>query len=226
MTAALNHGDDNLVIAQRLAEWVSRAPDLETDIALGNIALDHLGVARALLGIAEDGRTEDELTMLRSEREFTNLLICEQPNGDFAQTIARQILFDAYQLGLWEKLSRNSDDTLSGVAAKALMEARYHFRFSSSWVIRLGDGTQESRQRMEAGLSHMWRFVDELFEQHPDLRSAWDQRVDDVLSQAGLNRPKDSFQRGGGRNGFHTEHLGHLLAEMQWVARAYPGASW
>jgi ring-1,2-phenylacetyl-CoA epoxidase subunit PaaC len=226
VTAALNHGDDNLVIAQRLAEWVSRAPDLETDIALGNIALDHLGVARALLGIAEDGRTEDELTMLRSEREFTNLLICEQPNGDFAQTIARQILFDAYQLGLWEKLSRNSDDTLSGVAAKALMEARYHFRFSSSWVIRLGDGTQESRQRMEAGLSHMWRFVDELFEQHPDLRSAWDQRVDDVLSQAGLNRPKDSFQRGGGRNGFHTEHLGHLLAEMQWVARAYPGASW
>lgn len=226
MTAALNHGDDNLVIAQRLAEWVSRAPDLETDIALGNIALDHLGVARALLGIAEDGRTEDELTMLRSEREFTNLLICEQPNGDFAQTIARQILFDAYQLGLWEKLSRNSDDTLAGVAAKALLEARYHFRFSSSWVIRLGDGTQESRQRMEAGLSHMWRFVDELFEQHPDLRSAWDQRVDDVLSQAGLNRPKDSFQRGGGRNGFHTEHLGHLLAEMQWVARAYPGASW
>jgi ring-1,2-phenylacetyl-CoA epoxidase subunit PaaC len=226
VTAALNHGDDNLVIAQRLAEWVSRAPDLETDIALGNIALDHLGVARALLGIAEDGRTEDELTMLRSEREFTNLLICEQPNGDFAQTIARQILFDAYQLGLWEKLSRNSDDILAEVASKALLEARYHFRFSSSWVIRLGDGTQESRQRMEAGLSHMWRFVDELFEQHPDLRSAWDQRVDDVLSQAGMNRPKDSFQRGGGRKGFHTEHLGHLLAEMQWVARAYPGASW
>ena len=226
MSEALNHGDDNLVIAQRLAEWVSRGPDLETDIALGNIALDHLGVARALLGNAEDGRSEDDLAMLRSEREFTNLLICEQPNGDFAQTIVRQFLFDAYQLGLWEKLSQDRDEILAGVAAKALLEARYHFRFSSSWVIRLGDGTPESRRRMEAGLSHMWRFVDELFEQHPDLRSAWEQRVDDVLNQGGLSRPKDSFQRGGGRNGFHTEHLGHLLTEMQWMARAYPGATW
>jgi ring-1,2-phenylacetyl-CoA epoxidase subunit PaaC len=226
VTVALNHGDDNLVIAQRLAEWVSRGPDLETDIALGNIALDHLGVARALLANADEDRTEDDLAMLRSEREFTNLLICEQPNGDFAQTIARQFLFDAYQLGLWEKLSKDSDELIAGVAAKALLEARYHFRFSSSWVIRLGDGTQESRQRMEAGLAHVWRFVDELFEQHPDLRPAWDRRIEDVLSQAALSRPKDSFQRAGGRNGFHTEHLGHLLAEMQWMARAYPGAAW
>lgn len=226
MTAALNHGDDNLVIAQRLAEWVSRGPDLETDIALGNIALDHLGVARALLGNVDEGRTEDELAMLRPEREFTNLLICEQPNGDFAQTIARQFLFDAYQLGLWEKLSRDRDETVAGVAAKALLEARYHFRFSSSWVVRLGDGTHESRQRMEAGLNHMWRFVDEMFDEHPDLRPEWDRRVADVLAEATLSPPKDSFQRSGGRNGFHTEHLGHLLAEMQWVARAYPGAAW
>jgi ring-1,2-phenylacetyl-CoA epoxidase subunit PaaC len=226
VTIALNHGDDNLVIAQRLSEWVSRGPDLETDIALGNIALDHLGVARALLGNADESRTEDELAMLRSEREFTNLLICEQPNGDFAQTIARQLLFDAYQLGLWEKLSGSRDELLAGVAAKALLEARYHFRFSSSWVIRLGDGTHESRQRMEAGLSHMWRFVDEMFEEHPDLRPGWDRQVADVLAEATLRRPEDSFQRGGGRNGFHTEHLGHLLAEMQWVARAYPGAAW
>jgi ring-1,2-phenylacetyl-CoA epoxidase subunit PaaC len=226
VTTALNHGDDNLVIAQRLSEWVSRGPDLETDIALGNIALDHLGVARALLGNADESRTEDELAMLRSERGFTNLLICEQPNGDFAQTIARQLLFDAYQLGLWEKLSGSRDELLAGVAAKALLEARYHFRFSSSWVIRLGDGTHESRQRMEAGLSHMWRFVDEMFEEHPDLRPGWDRQVADVLAEATLRRPEDSFQRGGGRNGFHTEHLGHLLAEMQWVARAYPGAAW
>jgi len=227
-TEALNHGDDNLVIAQRLAEWVSRGPDLETDIALGNIALDHLGVARALLSHASenDGGHEDDLAMLRSEREFTNLLLCEQPNGDFAQTIARQFLFDAYQLGLWDSLSKDTDVTIAGVAAKALLEARYHFRFSSSWVIRLGDGTAVSRRRMEAGLSQVWRFVDELFEQYPDLRPAWDRRVDDVLTEATLIRPTDPFQRRGGRDGFHTEHLGHLLAEMQSTARAHPGVSW
>ncbi|MEX0946628.1 MAG: 1,2-phenylacetyl-CoA epoxidase subunit PaaC [Acidimicrobiia bacterium] len=224
--AALNHGDDNLVIAQRLAEWVSRGPDLETDIALGNIALDHLGVARALLGSAEEDRSEDDLAMLRSEREFTNLLICEQPNGDFAQTIARQFLFDAYQLGLWEKLSTDAGATIAGVAGKALLEARYHFRFSSSWVIRLGDGTPESRRRMEEGLVLMWRFVGEMFDQSPDLRSDWDRRVDEVMTTATLHRPADVFQRRGGREGIHTEHLGHLLAEMQWMARAYPGASW
>lgn len=225
---ALNHGDDNLVIAQRLAEWVSRAPDLETDIALGNIALDHLGVARALLSYASesDGRTEDDLAMLRAEREFTNLLMCEQPNGDFAQTIARQFLFDAYQLGLWELLSSHDDPTLAGVSGKALLEARYHFRFSSSWVIRLGNGTPESRRRLEEGLASMWRFVGEMFDQSPDLRSDWDRRVDEVMATATLDRPADTFQRRGGRDGIHTEHLGHLLAEMQWMARAYPGASW
>lgn len=228
MTEALNHGDDNLVIAQRLAEWVSRGPDLETDIALGNIALDHLGVARALLAHASEaeGGNEDDLAMLRSEREFTNLLICEQPNGDFAQTIARQFLFDAYQLGLWEKLSTDLDATIAGVAGKALLEARYHFRFSSSWVIRLGDGTPESRRRMEEGLVLMWRFVGEMFDQLPDLRSDWDRRVDEVMTTATLHRPADDFQRRGGREGIHTEHLGHLLAEMQWMARAYPGATW
>lgn len=223
---ALNHGDDNLVTAQRLAEWVSRGPDLETDIALGNIALDHLGVARALLADATEGRTEDDLAMLRSEREFTNLLLCEQPNGDFAQTIARQFLFDTYQLGLWERLSTHEDPTLAGVAGKALLESRYHFRFSSSWVIRLGDGTPESRRRMEEGLFTMWRFVGEMFDLYPDLRAEWDRRVDETLARATLDRPADTFQRRGGRDGNHTEHLGHLLAEMQWMARAYPGASW
>jgi len=225
---AVNHGDDNLVLAQRLGEWISRGPDLETDIALGNIALDHIGVARALLAYAgeSDGRGEDELAMLRPEREFTNLLICEQPNGDFAQTIARQFLVDAYQLGLWEELSTAEDETLAGVAGKALLEARYHFRFSSSWVIRLGDGTEESRRRMESGLTHMWRFVDEMFEQHPHLRSEWDSNIDNILDEATLGRPAAVPQRSGGRQGIHTEYLGHMLAEMQWMARSHPGASW
>ena len=226
----LNHADDNLVLAQRLSGWVSSAPDLETDIALANIALDHLGVARALLahaGAVEGlGRSEDDLAMLRSEREFTNLLLCELHNGDFARTITRQFLFDAYQLGVWDLLSTHSDTTLAGIAAKAIMEARYHFRFSSSWVVRLGDGTDESHRRMEAAISHIWRFVDEMFEDHPTLRAAWDRLVDPVLAEATLVKPSQVHQRRGGRDGIHTEHMGHMLAEMQSMARSYPGADW
>ena len=226
----LHHADDNLIMAQRLSEWVASAPDLETDIALANIALDHLGVARALLAHAGElegqGRTEDDLAMLRSDREFTNLLLCELPNGDFAQTITRQFLFDGYQLGLWELLSSHSDATLAGVSEKAAKEARYHFRFSSSWVVRLGDGTEESHRRMEAGLAAVWRFVDEMFDDYPTLRASWDRRVESVLLEANLAKPVASQQRRGGRDGIHAEHLGHMLAEMQWVARAYLGATW
>jgi len=226
----LGHADDNLVIAQRLSEWVAAAPDLETDIALANISLDHLGVARALLAYAADlegqGRTEDDLAMLRSEREFTNLLICELPNGDFAHTITRQFLVDAYQLGIWELLSKSDDTTLAGVAGKALMEARYHFRFSSSWVVRLGDGTDESHERLEVALNATWRFVDEMFEEHPGLRQAWDLSIDPVLSEANVAKPSQVHQRRGGRTGVHTEYLGHLLAEMQSMARSFPGAEW
>ena len=226
----LHHGDDNLVMAQRLSGWVASAPDLETDIALANIALDHLGVARALLAHAAEaegrGRTEDDLAMLRSEREFTNLLLCELPNGDFAHTITRQFLFDAYQLCLWELLSTHSDSILAGVAAKAIMEARYHFRFSSSWVLRLGDGTDVSRRRMETAIGDIWRFVDEMFDDHPALRATWDRLVDPVLAEATLEKPSQTHQRRGGRQGIHTEHLGHMLAEMQSMARSYPGAAW
>jgi len=226
----LNHADDNLVLAQRLSGWVASAPDLETDIALANIALDHLGVARALLAHAAEaegrGRSEDDLAMLRSEREFTNLLLSELPNGDFAHTITRQFLFDAYQLVLWEVLSSHDDATLAGIAAKAIMEARYHFRFSSSWVVRLGDGTDESHRRMEAAISHIWRFVDEMFEDHPSLRAAWDRLIDPVLAEATLVKPSEVHQRHGGRGGIHTEHLGHMLAEMQSMARSYPGVQW
>lgn len=232
----LGYADDNLVLAQRLSEWTSKAPDLETDIALSNIALDHLGVARALLSQAGElegaGRDEDDLAMLRPEREFTNLLICEQPNGDFGQTIARQFCFDAYQFLLWQALRNDPDLILSGVAAKARMEAEYHLRFSSTWLVRLGAGTTESRRRAQAGLEAVWRFTGEMFDGYDadgyarGLRRDWDRRVNRVLAEAGLNRPDDGFQRRGGRDGIHTEHLGHLLAEMQWMARAYPGASW
>lgn len=230
VSEVLNHADDNLVIAQRLAGWVASAPDLETDIALANIALDHLGVARALLAHAAEtegqGRTEDDLAMLRSEREFTNLLLCELPNGDFAHTITRQFFFDAYQLGLWDLLSNHPDATLAGVAGKAVMEARYHFRFSSSWVVRLGDGTEESHQRMDVALSDLSRFVDEMFDAHPNLREGWDRRVDPILAEATLVKPSQGQQRRGGRDGIHTEHLGHMLAEMQSMARSYPAAEW
>ena len=226
----LGHADDNLVMAQRLSEWVASAPDLETDIALANIALDHLGVARALLAraaeIEGEGRTEDDLAMLRSEREFTNLLLCEQPNGDFADSIVRQFFFDGYQLGIWDLLSAHPDATLAGVAGKAVMEARYHFRFSSSWVVRLGDGSTESHRRIDEGLKGLWRFVDEMFDSHPNLREDWDRLVDPVLAEATLLRPSGDHPRRGGRAGLHTEHLGHILAEMQSLARSFPGAKW
>jgi len=241
----LRHGDDNLVLAQRLSEWVSRAPELEEDIALANTALDHLGVATHLLGHAAavegDGRSDDDLAFGRTERQFLNAVIVEQPNGDFAQTMARQLLFDAYQISLWEALSRSADDVLAGIAEKAAKEAAYHFRHSSAWVVRLGDGTEQSSARMQRGLDRMWRFTGELFamddldaEMHAAgigadlaaLRSPWLARVSAIVDEAALELPADAPQRGGGRSGNHGEDLGHLLAEMQWVQRTYPGLQW
>lgn len=241
----LRLGDDNLVLAQRLGEWISRGPDLEEDIALGNIALDHLGVARNLLTYAGDvegaGRDEDDLAMERTEREFLNLILCEQPNRDFAHTMARQFFIDAWQVPLWEELSSSADATLAGIAQKAVKEARYHLRHSSTWVVRLGDGTDESHQRMQGAVDRLWRFTGEPFladdvdEEMADsgigvepasLRPAWDATVDAVLAEAGLHRPDDDYVRAGGRLGFHSEHLGHLLAEMQWMQRTYPEMAW
>lgn len=241
----LRLGDDNLVLAQRLGEWISRGPDLEEDIALGNIALDHLGVARNLLTYAGDvegaGRDEDDLAMERTEREFLNLILCEQPNRDFAHTMARQFFIDAWQVPLWEELSSSADATLAGIAQKAVKEARYHLRHSSTWVVRLGDGTDESHQRMQGAVDRLWRFTGEPFladdvdEEMADsgigvepasLRPAWDATVDAVLAEAGLHRPDDEYVRAGGRLGFHSEHLGHLLAEMQWMQRTYPEMAW
>ena len=241
----VRHADDNMVLAQRLSEWVSWAPELEEDIALANLALDFLGVARALYTYAGEvegrGRTEDDLAMLRSEREYTNLLLVEQPNGDFAHTMARQLFFDAYQLGLWESLSASTDETLAGIAAKALKEARYHFRHSATWVVRLGDGTDESHRRMQAGVDALWRFTGEMFTADEvdaavaadgagvdpsTLRAGWEERIFEVMDRATLDRPSDPFCQLGGRAGFHGEHLGRLLAEMQWMQRSYPGMEW
>jgi ring-1,2-phenylacetyl-CoA epoxidase subunit PaaC len=223
--------DDNLVLAQRLGEWISNAPELEEDIALGNIALDHLGVARALYTHAGEveglGRTEDDLAMRRSERDFTNALLVEQPNGDFAHTMVRSLFFDAHQVELWSDLSDSDDATLAGIAARALKEARYHLRHSSAWVIRLGDGTEESHRRAQDAVDALWRYTGELFEGGADgYRDRWQKTIEGVLDEARLTTPEDPYQRSGGRRGFHSEHLGHLLAEMQWMQRSYPGLEW
>ncbi len=239
----LRHGDDNLVLSQRLAEYISHAPELEEDLAIANIALDHLGVAMHLLeyAAAGNGSDADTLAFHRSEREYTNLLLVEQPNEDFAHIMTRQFFFDAYQLSLWEALSKSTDATLAGIAAKAAKEAAYHLRHSSAWMIRMGDGTAESHTRAQAAIDALWRFSAEMFEgdeldaavagngigvDPATLRPAWDERVDTTLHTATLSRAEDDYQRSGGRQGFHTEHLGHLLSEMQWLQRSYPGLQW
>lgn len=225
------HADDNLVLAQRLGEWISNAPDLELDIALGNIALDHLGVARNLYelaaGLEGRGRTEDDFAMLRSEREFTNLLLVEQPNGDFAHTIVRQVFFDLYQRSLWADLATSDQPELAGISARAAMENTYHCEFSGNWLIRLGDGTEESARRVQQAVDDLWMFTGELFSGASEAyRTAWEPEIERLLSEAGLVIPEDPYQKTGGRVGFHTEHLGFLLAEMQWMQRSYPGMTW
>jgi len=227
LRALVSHADDNLVLAQRLGEWISNAPDLEIDIALGNIALDHLGVARALYthvgGIEGRGRTEDDFAMRRTEREYLNLLLVEQPNGDFAHTIVRQFFFDVYQGLLWPDLMGSDDQTLAGIAAKARKEASYHHEFSSSWLVRLGDGTDESHARAQTAVDRLWRFTAELSAPYVD---NWHAMVQPIFDEAGLSAPDDPYQRSGGRDGYHTEHLGFLLAEMQWMDRTYAGLEW
>ena len=229
--ALVAHADDNLVLAQQLGEWISRAPELEEDIALGNIALDHLGVARALYTHAGQlegkGRGEDDFAMRRSEREFLNALLVEQPNGDFAHTMVRGLFFDAYQVELWADLSGSEDKVLAGIAGRAHKEARYHLLHSSAWVIRLGDGTDESHRRAQTAVDAMWRYTAEMFEGAASgYRDIWEKVIGDILDDAGLQIPEDPYQRSGGRRGFHSEHLGPLLAEMQWMQRSHPGLEW
>ena len=230
-TFLLAHGDDNMVMAQRMGEWISRAPELEEDIALGNIALDHLGVARALYTYAGEvegkGRNEDDLAMFRTERDYMNLLLVEQPNGDFAQTMVRQFFFDAYQVELWSDLSGSDDEELAGIAGRALKEASYHLRHSSGWVSRLGDGTEESHRRTQNAVDELWKYTAEMFEGvNEPYRPAWESTIKTVIGGSGLAIPDDPYQRSGGRGGFHGEQLGLLLAEMQWMQRSYPGLEW
>ena len=230
---AVRLGDDALVLGQRLSEWCGHAPMLEIDLALANMGLDLLGQATLFLGLAGEvegqGRDADALAFHRDVLDFRNSLLVEQPNGDFAQTIARQFLFSHWQELLLREIASAPEQLLSPIAAKAVKEVAYHARFASEWVVRLGDGTKESRARMIKGLDWMWRFVDELFDAKdgaPSLRPKWDARIDRALAEANLERPKPGRGVVGGRIGHHSEHLGHLLSEMQFLPRAYPGAKW
>ena len=241
----LRLADTSLVLGQRLGEWVGHAPALEEDLGLANIALDLIGQARLLLGYAGEvegrGRDEDALAFLRDAPEFCNVSLAEQPNGDFGRTIVRQFLLDAWQLELYEALAGSGDPRLAEIAAKAVKETRYHLRYSAGWLVRLGDGTAQSHDRVQQALEELWRFTDELLT--PDaldeemaaagvapsltaLRPRWEERVSAVLEEATLKPPAAARYPWQGKRGVHTEHLGHLLAQMQHLPRAFPGVTW
>lgn len=233
MTAALALGDDALVLSHRLGEWAGHAPVLEEEVALANIALDLLGQARVLLSLAGD---EDELAYLREERAFRNVQLVEQPNGDFAHTIARQLYFSAYQHLLYERLAAG-DGPFADLAAKAVKEVAYHLDHAEHWTLRLGDGTDESHERMQRAVDSLWRFTGELFQpvegvevDWPSLRDSWSKSVTDVLERATLTVPdgprSTAWAAGAGRQGIHTEPFGRMLAEMQHLHRSHPGATW
>lgn len=241
----LRLADDRLVLGHRLSEWCGHGPILEEDIALANISLDLIGQASALLKLAGEiegkGRSEDTLAYFRDAIEFRNAQLVELPNGDFAATIVRQFLFDAWDVLMLERLTNAKHEALAGIAAKALKEAKYHLRHTAEWVRMLGDGTAESHRRVQRALDDLWPYTAELFLTDDTDRQAsgagigvdvealkprWRQTVDQVMTEATLVVPKDGFSPRGGRTGRHTEHLGHMLAEMQSLARAHPGATW
>lgn len=232
-SGALALGDDALVLSHRLAEWAGRAPVLEEEVALANIALDLLGQARLLLSLAGD---EDELAYLREEREFRNVQLVEQPGDDFARTVARQLYFSVHRQALYQQLAAGSGD-LTAVAAKAVREVTYHRDHAERWTLRLGDGTAESHARMQRAVDELWRFTGELFEpvagvdaDWAALARDWHRSVSAVLTEATLTVPsgpqRDCWSAGGGRQGVHTEPFGRMLAEMQHLHRSHPGASW
>ncbi len=241
----LRLADDALILGHRLSEWCGHAPLLEEELALANIGLDLIGQARALYdhaGALESmGRDQDALAYRRDAPAFRNLLLVEQPNGDFAMTIVRQLLYAAYAAPLWRALTRSRDPTLAKIAGQAWHEAAYHLRHAGEWLVRLGDGTAESHRRAETALAVLWPYTGEMFETDeiaasllaegiaPDpaaLRIDWDKTVAAVLAEATLARPADCWMQSGGRRGRHTEHLGYVLAELQFLQRAYPGAQW
>lgn len=250
LTHTLRQGDRALILAQRLLEVITHAPEIEEDMALSNLALDLIGQARALYtyageieGPTVDGvvRDEDHYAYWREQHEFLNPLLVEVPNGDFARVVARQFLHDAYALPYWRSMTTSSDETLAAIAGKSVKETAYHLRHSSSWVIRLGDGTEESHERLQTAVDDLWRYTGELFDvdmvddelvaagviAHPeDLDDQWKATVARTFSEATLTMPTDAPMQRGGRTGRHTEQFSYLIGELQVLARAHPGASW
>ena len=248
----LHLADSTLILAQRNSEWCAHGPILEQDIAITNISLDLLGQSRNFYKYAAElvngstgqqtnKETEDSLAYLRTERAFKNLLITELPNGDWAQTVLKQFFFSVYQSLLYGQLEKSSDEQLAAIAEKSLKEITYHIRWSSEWVIRLGDGTAESNERMKKALAYLWEYTGELFMPAdyeiilfkkgiaPDIRllkDKWSQKIKEVLEEATLEMPANIYMQSGGKQGTHTEHLGFILAEMQSLQRTYPGAEW
>lgn len=243
--ALLQLGDESLILGQRLCEWSGKAPTIEVDLSLSNLALDLIGQATMLLDYAGqvegEGRGADRLAFHRDAEQFLNSLMVEQPNGDFARTIVRHFLFATFASALYEALTRSSDETLAAIAAKAVKELRYHADFAAEWVVRLGDGTEESHNRMLKALDWHWRFIGDLFEDDEDwielagdgvvplrasLRDGFNERVAQVLGKATLDVPGEVWPLTGGRRGNHSEHLSIMLAEMQVLPRAHPTAVW
>ncbi|MDX7998651.1 phenylacetate-CoA oxygenase subunit PaaC [Xenorhabdus sp. Reich] len=241
----LRQGDTPLILAQRLCEWCGHAPELEIDLALSNIGLDLLGQARHFLSYAATlsgtGLDEDHLAFGRDEREFLNLLLVEQPNNGFDDTLVRQFFIDAYHVLLHQALGQSSDPQLAAISAKSLKEVEYHLRFSQGWMIRLGDGTKQSRQKIQQSINQLWRFTGELF--HCDeieqrlaedgiavdprtLHEPWLKIINDTFAEATLEIPAEAPYRQGGKQGLHTEHLGYMLTEMQYLQRTYPNSNW
>ena len=237
---ALHLADNALILAQRNAEWTGHGPVLEQDIAITNISLDLLGQARSFYQYAAEleggGATEDGLAYLRTEREFMNCLLVEQANGDWSQTVLRQYFFSAFQYFLYKHLSAFGDERIAAIAAKSLKEVTYHLRWSGEWVIRLADGTDESRRRILHSLGELWRYTGELFSpadfesalQIPleEIGTEWQRHIKQVFDETGLEIPANEFMQLGGKSGRHTEHLGYILAEMQYLQRTYPGVEW
>ncbi|GHC12424.1 phenylacetic acid degradation protein [Gemmobacter nanjingensis] len=238
-------GDNCLILGHRVSEWCGHSPVLEEDIALANQALDLIGQTQFWLGLAAEvegkGRTADQLAYLRDAAAFRNVLLVERPNGDFGNTLMRQFLFDAWHIELLRALEKSSDARVAEIAAKAVKEVAYHLERSADLVIRLGDGTEESRARMQKALDTLYPYTGELFMADasdeavvaagiapapPSLKAAWDATVSQVLAEATLTHPGETYQHKGGRKGVHSEHLGYILAEMQFLQRAYPGATW
>jgi ring-1,2-phenylacetyl-CoA epoxidase subunit PaaC len=241
----LRLGDDSLILGHRLSEWCGHGPILEEDIAMTNIALDLVGQATTLLnyaGVVEGkGRDGDALAFLRFDREYKNALLVEQPNGDFAVTMVRQFLFDAYRKPLFEKMQHSKDEMLASIAEKSLKETRYHLKHSSEWIIRLGDGTEESNRRAREAVNTLWRYTSELFIMDEleselsaegiapnllEIEAEWKSTVDAVFKEATLTIPQNNWKQSGGRKGMHSEHLGYILAELQYMQRAYPNMQW